>query len=127
MRLSWPRTCRILTGGALIGPTEFAVLSAASYRGVQLLVWDSLTQPIRDKVEIRHATKPGNKIWWFLNAVLGCVYCCGMYVAGIALLAYLLASGTWGDTSWLVHGIEWFAVAGVAALLNRRDDTWGTS
>lgn len=107
--------------------TELALLAAASYRGVQLLVHDSLTDPIRDKIETRHATNPRNKLWWFLNAVLGCVYCAGMYVAAAALWAYWLATSTWDDTPWVVHGLEWFAVAGIAALANRRDDTWAHS
>lgn len=107
--------------------TELALLAAASYRGVQLLVHDTVTDPIRDAIEVRYATNSHNKLWWFLHAVLGCVYCCGMYVAAAALWAYWLATDTWTGTPWLVHGLEWFAVAGVAALLNRRDDTWTTS
>lgn len=111
----------------MLSLTELIVLGAASYRGVQLLVHDTITDPIRDAVEVRHVTKPRNRLWWFLNAVLGCIYCCGMYVAGVALLVYLLAAGRWDDASWLVHGMEWFAVAGVAVLANRWDDTRGAS
>lgn len=111
----------------MLGPVELTILSAASYRGVQLLVHDAITDPIRDAIEVRHATKPSNKLWWFLRAVLGCVYCCGMYVAGLALWVYWLATDTWTGTPWLVHGLEWFAIAGVAALANRWDDNLGSN
>lgn len=99
------------------------ILGVASYRGVQLLVWDTVTKPLREKVEVRHVTKPSNKLWWFLNAVLGCIYCCGAYVAAVTVWVYWLATGTWSDAPWAVHGLEWFAVMGIAALLNRWDDT----
>lgn len=107
----------------MLNLAELIILGAASYRGVQLLVHDTLTDPIRAAVEVRHVTKPRNRVWWFLHAVLGCPYCCGMYVAGTALLVYLIVSGQWGAAPWIVHGVEWFAVAGVAALANRWDDT----
>lgn len=109
----------------MIGLTELAVLGAASYRGVQLLVWDTVTRPMRNAVGVRHALKPSNKVWWFLDAVLGCVYCCGAYISAITVWVYWLATGTWGDASWPVHGLEWFAIMGIAALLNRWDDNLG--
>ncbi|MEU3448765.1 hypothetical protein AB0H29_16305 [Streptomyces thermolilacinus] len=37
----------------------------------------------------------------------------------------LLATGRFHDAPLLVHGVEWPAVAGAAALLNRVDDTLG--
>lgn len=49
-----------------------------------------------------------------------------MIIFGLSLallLTYLLTTGRFGGTPLLVHGIEWFAVAGVQALLNRWDDT----
>ncbi|MFB7337768.1 hypothetical protein ACFC00_40155 [Streptomyces adustus] len=41
----------------------------------------------------------------------------------MALAGYLLASGEWGDGPPLVHLLEWFAVAGGQALLDRWDDS----
>lgn len=110
----------------MIGLLEVTVLSLAAYRGTQMVVYDQVSDPIRRPVEMRHAATPDSKLWWFLHFVLTCIFCAGMYVSGAALLAYLLATGRWDDSSWLVHGVEWFAVAGGQALLNRAEDSWGT-
>lgn len=107
----------------MIGHTELAILGAAAYRGTQLIVWDTITQPIRDRIEQWHIARPDAKPRKWLHDLISCPYCAGMWVSGIALLIYLVITGRWDDSPWIVHGIEWFAVAGVQALANRWDDT----
>ncbi|MEU2238464.1 hypothetical protein ABZ572_03550 [Streptomyces sp. NPDC018338] len=55
------------------------------------------------------------------------MYYTGWWLAGAILATFLLASGQWHEAPLLVHGIEWFAVAGTAVLLNRVDDALGSS
>lgn len=101
-----------------------AVLILASYRGTQLLTHDSLLDPLRARFAIYGVDHPG-KVHDFFSTLWQCIYCTGVYVSGISLLAYLLVTGAaWADGAWLIHGVEWFAVAGGQALLNRRDDTF---
>lgn len=107
----------------MLDPLELGALGFAAYRGTQLLVWDTLLDRPRIWLRVRLARNPGKLVWWFPAAVVACIYCAGMYVSGVALLVYLLATGGWGGSPWIVHGIEWFVVAGVQALLNRWDDS----
>lgn len=58
--------------------------------------------------------------------LISCTYCAGWWLSGAILATYVLAAGTWHDAPLLVHGIEWAAVAGGQALLNRWDDTLGS-
>lgn len=108
----------------MLNIATLAVLVLASYRGVQLIVWDSITDPLRTRLGEWGADKPESKLRMWLLLGLGCTYCVGVWVAGIALLAYLFATGApWADGAWLTHGVEWFAVAGGQALLSRWDDS----
>jgi hypothetical protein len=102
-----------------------AVLGFAAYRATQLGVHDTILDPARERLAAWHAKNLDSKPRAFLMQLISCVYCFGWWLSGATLLAYLLATGSWGDAPWIVHGIEWFAVAGVQALLNRRDDTFG--
>ncbi|MEV7815594.1 MULTISPECIES: hypothetical protein [Streptomyces] len=49
----------------------------------------------------------------------------GWWISGASLATWVLASGQWDDSPLVVHGVEWFAVAGGAVLMNRVDDTLG--
>lgn len=99
------------------------LLGIAAYRATQLGVHDSILDPARERLAAWHANNLDSRPRGFLMQLIGCVYCLGWWMSGATLGTYLLATGTWGD-DWLAHGIEWFAVAGVQALLNRRDDTF---
>ncbi|MDQ0962019.1 putative membrane protein [Streptomyces sp. B4I13] len=109
----------------MISLPVLAVLGFAAYRATQLGVHDSILDAPREHLAAWSAMKVESRPRSFLVQLISCVYCFGWWLSGATLLAYLLATGTWGDAPWLVHGIEWFAVAGVQALLNRRDDTFG--
>lgn len=100
-----------------------AVLAFAAYRVTQLIVWDSILDSWRQKIELWHAVRIESKARTFVRDLLKCTYCVSFHASWLTLLAYLLASGRWGDAPWFVHGIEAFAVAGASALLSRWDDT----
>lgn len=102
---------------------ELAVLSFAAARGTQLLVHDSIGDPLRDPLFAWNANKPESKIRQFVITLISCVYCMGAHVSWVTLLAYLYADGRLGDTSLLGFGINWFAIAGAQMLLNRYDDS----
>jgi len=102
---------------------ELAVLCLAGYRATQLIVHDSILDPIRDRIHLWRAARPESKAREAVTTLIGCPYCSGFWLAGIILAVYLTCTGTWGDANWLLHGVEWFAVAGGAVLLNRWDDT----
>jgi hypothetical protein len=103
---------------------ELAVLGFAAYRATQLGVHDTILDPARNRLAAWHTSKLDSRPRAFVMQLIGCIYCFGWWLSGAVLLVYLLAAHRWNDASWLVHGVEWFAVAGVQALLNRRDDTF---
>ncbi|GGZ73244.1 DUF1360 domain-containing protein [Streptomyces echinoruber] len=107
----------------MISLPVLALLGFAAYRATQLGVHDSILDGTRRRLGAWHADKIDSKARGFIVQLVSCIYCFGFWLSGVTLLAYLLATDSWGDASWLVHGIEWFAVAGAQALLNRFDDT----
>ncbi|MBB6344342.1 DUF1360 domain-containing protein [Nonomuraea muscovyensis] len=107
----------------MINLAELALLGFASYRCTQLVVHDTLLDGIRDRMFDWHARNPASRMRDFVVTLFSCPYCIGAWLSLAVLLTYLLTTGRFGDTPLLVHGIEWFAVAGVQALLNRADDT----
>lgn len=109
----------------VLGLLELIILSLASYRLTQLWVHDTLPDPLRDRLHAWHAEDHESRFRSFVLQLNTCIFCIGFWLSGAVLLTYLLASGQWGQASWPVHGIEWFAVAGGQALLNRAEDSWG--
>jgi hypothetical protein len=108
----------------LISLPVLLILAAAAYRGTQLAVHDTIADPIRNLIYAWHANKPDARPRKWATKLIGCTYCAGFWVSGIVLAVYLLVTGTFDRAPLLIHGIEWFALAGGQALLNRRDDTW---
>lgn len=107
----------------MINLVELAVLAAAGYRGTQLLVHDSILDPVRDRIDTWFQKRPESKVREMVLTLISCVYCTGWWVSGGVLAAYLLAAGRWHDAPLLVHGVEWLAVAGAAVAINRWDDS----
>ncbi|WP_030672433.1 DUF1360 domain-containing protein [Streptomyces sp. NRRL B-1347] len=110
----------------MIGPAEFALLAAASYRGTQLVVHDSILDPLRDRVAAWE-DRADSRARTALLTLISCIYCSGWWVSGAVLATWLLATGQWHGVAPAVHAVEWFAVAGVQALLNRWDDSRDTA
>ncbi|MGV2914558.1 DUF1360 domain-containing protein [Streptomyces alfalfae] len=107
----------------MIGIPALVILALAGYRATQLAVWDSILDPARDKVIDWQTRRPESSLRAAIVTLITCVYCTGWWLSGAILLAYLLAAGQWSGTPLVLHGVEWFAVAGGAVLLNRWDDS----
>lgn len=105
---------------------ELAVLGFAAYRVTQLVVWDSILDGWRQRLELWHARQFGSKPRTFVRDLLKCTYCVSFHASWLTVLVYLLATGHNPVSSvsnfWL-FGIQSFAVAAISALLSRYDDT----
>ena len=103
-----------------------AALGFASSRAVQLVVHDTIGDPLRARLLAWHMNGIGpgrsNKLRSFVRDLLSCTYCAGWWLSMITYVVYATATG-WGGTPLLVHAINAWAVAGIQALLNRIDDT----
>lgn len=100
-----------------------AALGFAAYRATQLVVWDSIGDPLRQRLELWHARKFDSPARTFVRDLLGCTYCVGFWLSILTTVVYLVSSGQWDEAPLFIHGIEAWAVAGVQALLNRWDDS----
>ncbi|KAA9380140.1 DUF1360 domain-containing protein [Microbispora cellulosiformans] len=109
----------------MIGLVELGVLAFAGYRATQLVINDTILDPARDVVFRWRDRRPTSQARDWAVTLISCPYCMGWWLSGAILAVYLLVAGRWGDTSPLIHGIEWFAVAGAAVLLNRADTAMG--
>ncbi|MFE6555476.1 DUF1360 domain-containing protein [Streptomyces sp. NPDC057746] len=109
----------------MISIPELVVLAAAGYRGTQLAVHDTILDPARNTVFDWRSRNPDSRARTFVITLISCVYCTGWWVSGALLATWLLVTGQFDQAPLLVHGIEWFAVAGAAVFLNRVDDTLG--
>ncbi|GAA2948299.1 DUF1360 domain-containing protein [Kitasatospora cinereorecta] len=107
----------------MISLVVLAFLALAGYRGTQLVVHDALLDPVRIRIDAWQQKRPTSAFRDAVVTLISCVYCTGWWVAGALLATWLLVTDTWDQAPVLVHGIEWLAVAGAAALLNRWDDT----
>ena len=102
---------------------ELGVLGFAAYRATQLVVFDSILDGAREKLEMWHAAKFDSKVRTFFRDLIGCPYCSGWWLSLITVTVYLTATDGWTGTPLLVHAVECWAVAGIQALLNRWDDS----
>ncbi|HLL33857.1 MAG TPA: DUF1360 domain-containing protein [Streptomyces sp.] len=100
-----------------------ALVGLASYRATQLAVHDTILDPVRDRVLAWQDRRPDSAARVWTVTLISCIYCTGWWVSGAMLAVFLLAADRWHGTPLLIHGIQWFAVAGVQSLLNRWDDT----
>jgi uncharacterized membrane protein len=104
---------------------ELAALGFASYRVTQLVVWDSILDGWRQRLELWHARKFDSRARTFVRDLLKCTYCTGFHASWLTVLVYLLATGKGAASfsGFVLFGVQSFAVAGIQALLNRWDDT----
>lgn len=112
-----------IQGTHMISSAELATLALAGYRGTQLLVHDSILDPARERVDVWQQHRPDSAAREAVVTMISCVYCTGWWVSGALLATWLLAAGQFDNAPLVVHGVEWLAVAGAAALLNRWDDS----
>jgi hypothetical protein len=107
----------------MISPAELAVLALAGYRATQLVVHDSLLDTACTRVDTWQRRRLRSAIREAVVTLISRVYCAGWWLSGALLATWLLVTGRWDTAPVLVHGVEWLAVAGGAALLNRWDDS----
>lgn len=107
----------------MLNAVELACLAFASYRATQLVVWDTITQPLRDRVELWHAKNHESRLRTFFRQLIACPYCVGWWLSMLAVAVYITAKGCWGHAPFLVFAVQAWAVAGAQALLNRWDDS----
>lgn len=100
-----------------------AILGFAAYRATQLVVWDTIGDGMRKRIELWHASNHTSGFRTFIRKLIGCPYCTGWWLSMITVLVYLTAAGQWGSAPLIVHAVECWAVAGIQALLNRWDDS----
>lgn len=112
-----------LKGPTLISPAVLAVLALATYRGTRLAVHDTILTPAHLRVHAWSTRRPDSRVRRAVMDLLSCIYCMGWWIGGAFLAVWLLATGGWADAPVVVHGVEWFAVAGGGALLSSWDDT----
>ncbi|AMD42751.1 hypothetical protein SEA_XKCD426_10 [Streptomyces phage Xkcd426] len=102
-----------------------ALLGFASYRATQLVVWDSILDNTRKRLEVWRVSKFDSRARKFVWDLLTCTYCTGWWLSMLTALVFLTATDRWSwDLGTLaVNAIFCWAVAGVQALLNRWDDS----
>ena len=111
----------------MLGLPELVILGAAAARGTQLITDDSLLDPARARLAIWHADKVDSKVRTFIVDLTSCLFCIGYWCSVAALLVYLIATDRWGESPWIVHAVEAFAVAAIQMTINMRINTWTTS
>jgi len=111
----------------MINLLQFALLAFAGYRATQLVVHDTILDPVRDRIFAWHDRRntPDHTASAFVVTLISCVYCVGWWLSGAILAVFLLATGRFHEAPLLVHGVQWLGVAGASVLLNRIDDTMG--
>ena len=107
----------------MINLVTLVFLALAGYRGTQLVVHDSILDPVRARIDAWQQRCPQSAFREAVVTLISCVYCSGFWISGALLATWLIVTGTWRGTPVLVHGVEWLAVAGAAVLLNRWDDS----
>lgn len=107
-----------------------AALGFASYRVTQLVVHDTIGDPLRARLAAWHMNGVGpgrsNRVRSFFWDLSRCTFCVGFHASWLTVLVYLLATGTnpvGSFSSFWLFGIQSFAVAGIQAILSRYEDT----
>jgi hypothetical protein len=103
-----------------VSPFTFAVLSFAAYRASRALALDTITEPVRDWLDIWSS---GRALPRKLYELMSCGWCNGFWLAGVTYAVYLTVTGSWENgpdglvALVLFHLIMWWAVAGAQSML----------
>lgn len=109
---------------------SFTILALASFRLTRLIVFDKITEFLRDPFfdEIEEVNEDGTKevyylpkgtpIKKFIGELLSCYWCTGVWVSAAMVIGYLLLPVVF------VPIILVFAVAGLAAILESIVQLW---
>lgn len=101
-----------------ISAITLAVLGLASYRITRLVVEDTIAEPVRHRLVVA-LLRRSTALRRSLVTLITCAFCAGWWISGLVLFAYTATIGEWATP--VIYGLTWFAVAGVAALLNAAD------
>lgn len=83
---------------------DLLLLTLAAFRLTHLVVVDSITEPVRDRVKARSA---------FFGELVTCYWCCGVWVSGLVAAAWFWL-WRWQGSRFLVLLL---ALAGAQALI----------
>lgn len=85
------------------------LLALATYRVWRLIAVDQITEPIRARFIFRDG-----RLWQWVADLVGCPWCLGWWLSGVASVAYVMVLGLgW----WWV--VLWPAVSCVGGFLHR--------
>lgn len=104
------------------------VMGFAAYRATQLVVWDTIADPLRNRIEQWHArsldpaTGRFGRVPSFVRGLISCTYCAGWWLSVATVLLYVTFTHQW-DQPLIGVALDCWAVAGIQALLNRWDDS----
>lgn len=101
----------------MLGPVELAALGLASARGTQLIVHDSIGDPLRNRLELWHAKRHDSPVRTFIRDLLACILCAGFWASAITVAVHHTAT-TWHGVTPLSFGIDVFAVAAIQVTIN---------
>jgi hypothetical protein len=88
-------------------------LALAVYRVWRIIAVDQITEPIRARFIFRDG-----RVWRWVADLIGCAFCLGWWLSGVAAVAYVGALGLSGWWVWLL----WPAVSCVVGFLGKIDD-----
>jgi hypothetical protein len=110
----------------MLGLAETAVLGLAASRATQLIVYDSILDGPRQRLELWHASRHDSKARTFFRDLVSCLYCTGWWLSMITTAVYVLAFHGVPDSlaEWLGYSVSAWAVAAVQMLLNRLDGSF---
>ena len=85
-------------------------LSLAVYRVWRIIAVDQITEPIRARFIWREG-----RVWQWIADLIGCPWCLGWWLSGVAAAAYVVALGL----SWWWVLLLWPAVSCVVGFLGK--------
>lgn len=88
-------------------------LALAVYRLWRIIAVDQITEPIRARFIWRDGA-----VWQWIADLIGCAFCLGWWLSGVASVAYVGALGL----SWWWVWLLWPAVSCVVGFMEKLDD-----
>lgn len=98
------------------------VMGFAAYRATQFVVFDSILDPVRARIEAWHADKFTSRPRTLVRDLLSCIFCIGFWLSTATVLVATTVMHQW-DRPLLAVAIDCWAVAGVQVLLSRWENS----
>ena len=102
-----------------LGPLQLLLLALGVYRAARLVVVDTVSADLRDRV----TTWASNGGGWrrALSGTLGCSHCTGWWLSLGGYVVAVIAAGRVHEVPWLLHAVECWGVMGAQALFSSFD------